>query len=282
MKNPIHINELIKPVSSGFAALSLKHLYSNLAARYIALQKEIKYEVIREKDTYYIHFSIPSESNEKYPGSPIIYDVILEFYPKNNDDKLSDSIKDYGVKAFSNDPNFMYTFTYAFNERNGLIDEKRLYSKKALKEKPKSRNPLLLLGVSSYIYFSLTFMERKHLFTKNVIENETRNKTSFSSASIDELLKRIPSQEKKKIENDIRLIKFNKKKSFNRKSYDRRTIKTMEKQGAIPKSILSSDDILKYKRMDKNPLLASTLIKKEEKEKRLKSKLSERKLLRKK
>ena len=128
----------------------------------------INYLLFREKDPkksdtrFVIYIQMPSESTTR-----LFYDVAIEFTAVDDVKLKINNLNGYHVRFFSNDPNFIYTYAYAFNKAGLLIPE--LISKispKALNEAPKKTNPNELAGYVKSIYFAYLFMKQKGLFNK--------------------------------------------------------------------------------------------------------------------
>ena len=113
-----------------------------------------------------IHIKIPSEVIEKF-----YYDVVIQFTSKDPKDIISPNLDGYDAKFFSNDPAFVYTFAYAFNQNNLFIDDLApKMSKQALTDKAKVRNPKNVIGYVKSIYFAYLYMHA-HGFDKKAIYN---------------------------------------------------------------------------------------------------------------
>ena len=119
------------------------------------------------KDRYFIHMRVPSEVVPKF-----YYDVVVEFYPISAANNTDTTLNNYGVKFFSNDPAFVFTYEYVFSNNGLFIDElKPCASKTALKEKPKERNPYEIPGYVKSLYFCFLHMKGKSLFNKTHWKN---------------------------------------------------------------------------------------------------------------
>ena len=108
---------------------------------------------------YIVHFKIPSENIDRF-----YYDVVIRFFHKNEEGakKFSGSLTDYSVQFFSNDPSFVYTFTYAFKKNNlFFLDMENRMSKLALTRVGKEKNPTSQVGYVKTLYFA--YLEMKHL-----------------------------------------------------------------------------------------------------------------------
>ena len=82
---------------------------------------------------------------------------------------MSNSLSEYDVRFFSNDPAFVFTYEHVFHKLNMFIDElKPKASKLALKHDPKETNPYGIPGYVKSIYFAFLFMKKSNLFSKNL------------------------------------------------------------------------------------------------------------------
>ena len=133
----------------------------------ILLRENGKFEyalyIDKSKDRYFIHIKIPSELVEKF-----YYDIVVEFYPLDIAAKTAIDLRNYGVKFFSNDPSFVFTYAYVFNKYDLFIKElsPRMVNK-ALKDKPDTRNPWQIPGYVKSLYFCYLYMKGKGLFDKS-------------------------------------------------------------------------------------------------------------------
>lgn len=191
----VKLTEITKPFGSGAAAISVKSLIEKLKIDYRELESDMDVEVMKIKSNYFMFFNLPSKANSKYPDDRIYYDIVFEFIPPNSAwEKESRSLFDWDIKVFSNMPNFMFTFTYAFNKRHALIDlPKKYYSLKALKVPPKMKNPYLFLGIDEGLWLCVQYMEKHNLLDRSIIDN------LLFSSTLDwkTLLEELDSQEDK-------------------------------------------------------------------------------------
>lgn len=130
----------------------------------------IGYLLFKEKDPkkdntrFVIYLQMPSEKIPK-----LFYDVVIEFTAVDDVKRRINNLNGYNVRFFSNDPNFIFTYAYAFNKQKLIIPE--LVSKigsKALNEAPKKTNPNELAGYVKSFYFAYLFMRNKGLFNKQM------------------------------------------------------------------------------------------------------------------
>jgi hypothetical protein len=189
----IGVENFIQPFKAGSAMIQLKAQHAQYAAEYVRLiEPTMEVRCWMEKDEYYVHALIPSESNESH-DQKLFYDVIFRFKARNKADETNNHIADYMCEAFSNNPAFLFSFTYVFNKNKCLLSNasKKLYSDTALREPAKIRNPYNLLGISKDLWFAEHYMKRHHLFRKEVFENLAQ-KTTLTA-----VLVKVKSQEAK-------------------------------------------------------------------------------------
>lgn len=123
---------------------------------------KINYVLYKNKNIYIVHIKVPSEVVKKF-----YYDVVLQFYPMSSKDTLSTSISNYGVKFFSNDPSFVYTFAHAMiTNKMYIMDLIPKMSKEAISTVAKVRNPKNEIGYVKSIYFAYLIMQNYKLFDK--------------------------------------------------------------------------------------------------------------------
>lgn len=124
----------------------------------------ITYTLYQEKESYYIHFKIPSEVVPKF-----YYDTIVRFYLTKDKADLAKSklLTNYEVQFYSNDPSFVYTFAHAFN-KNGLFikDLEDRMIERCLKEKAVEKNPKDEVGYVKSLYFAYLEIKDKGLLNK--------------------------------------------------------------------------------------------------------------------
>ena len=124
----------------------------------------------KNKDRYFIHMKVPSESISK-----LYYDVVIEFYPIDISNNTEPHVKNYGVKFFSNDPAFVYTYAYVFDKNDMIIKElKPKISKIAFKQAPTTRNPYELPSYVKSIFFCYLYMKDRSLFNKFAWKQNSR------------------------------------------------------------------------------------------------------------
>ena len=151
------------------------------------------------KQTYYIHFLIPSSTKGFFN------DVVFEFTQNPDDTAATRTIKHYNVRFFTNDMNFVYTYAYTFKSHGLLIDglEKKLPFRSVV-QKPGIRNPDNAMGYNKAIYFSYLVMERSDLFSKDTLNRLAKPSGIHTIASnIPDFTKK--QQERSKIEQEAKM-----------------------------------------------------------------------------
>jgi hypothetical protein len=123
---------------------------------------QIDYKAYKVDKKYILYIKIPSEVVPKF-----YYDVLIEF-SEPKDQPIGDSLKNYSVRFFSNDPSFVFTFAYAFKKNRLFLDTfEGKMSKKALKTPAKEKNPYNQVGYVKSLYFAYLVMTRRGLFSKS-------------------------------------------------------------------------------------------------------------------
>lgn len=227
MKKILFIDDVMRP---GFgSAISTKPLVDSYIQRYNnKLQNDIKGYCVRNKEDFVFHILIPSEKNEEY-DKKIYYDVILQFYPVDKNNKTDLTIRNYGLKVFCNSPSWMFGFTYIFAKTDNIPSfvPKKYYSKAALIEPPKQKNPYKLFGIDRVVFSALYYLEINLGFRKNRIELITNNSVNLNS-----LLTKIMSQEEKKEQVDLENKKLTIKKSKGKSKSKKTDLKSETKRKA--------------------------------------------------
>lgn len=250
MKKIIFIDDVMRPSFGG--AISTKPIIESYIDRYNRkLQKEIKGYCIKSKEDYIFHILVPSEKNEEYDKN-IFYDVILQFYPVDKLNNTDLTIKNYGIKVFCNAPSWMFGFTYIFAKTDNIPDfvPKKYYSKAALTEPPKEKNPYKLYGIERVVFSALYYLEINTSFRKNRIELIT-----VENIDVKKLLNKIMSQEEK-----LEQVEFANKKLSIKKGTSRKKPKAPNNISSINKKESIADKI--YKTLKDMSLLKSDLNKK--------------------
>lgn len=154
---------------------NLKNRFANIYEKY----GDFEISIYKEGEDIYYYLKVPSETVENF-----YFDVVIEATPLSPSSKTDYTINNYYLKLFSNSPNFVFTYTYVYEQTNSLIDFlKDKIDEKALTEPPKVRNPIQSYGFEKSVYFALLFINLKKLDKKSNLKYETLNK--------DELYKKI-------------------------------------------------------------------------------------------
>ena len=129
---------------------------------------KINYQLFYDNnDKYYIHIKIPSEVVNKF-----YYDVVIMFYSDKAEAFSSNTLKDYNIKVFSNDPSFCFTYLYVFNKNDMFFEDlKEKISKSFLKNAPTERNPQEIIGYVKSLFFAYLYMKDHNLFSKFFYKN---------------------------------------------------------------------------------------------------------------
>ena len=138
---------------------------------------KVKYTLYTDKENYYIHFKIPSEVVDKF-----YYETIIEVYTTDPIKAKSESLKDYFVRFYSNDPAFVYTFAHAFIKNDLFItDMTPKMSKDAVKNVAREKNPKNLVGYVKSLFFAYLLIGDYGLFSKTLYNHtaEKYNKTKL-------------------------------------------------------------------------------------------------------
>ena len=276
MNNILHLDDIIHPNIG--SAISMRPLIDSYIARYNQFAaKDIKLYSIKSGDNYVVHIMVPSEKNDEFE-KPVFYDVVVEFYPTNKEIKEEMTVKNYGVKVFSNSISWMFDFTYVFNKTNNIPEfiPKSYCSKTALKQPTKKTNPYGIYGIERVVFIALYHLEMVTGYRKNRIDallmpNMNTNslvkmlmsqEQKFEQLNLEEKKLRLKKQKNKKIKQtgEINII--------NRKEKDaEKTIKILDKR-------FESDSIKgELKRNMKNESLKSSMIAKVGSKSNLKSSL---------
>lgn len=155
------------PMGKQNAVFSQRSMYKTLYSEKwdkILLREagKIDYKLFTYKDKYYIYLKIPSEVIKNF-----YYDVVVEFYTTQPPMKNARSLKDYYVRFYSNDPNFVFTFAHAFIKNDMFIKElEPKMSKKAVRKRAVEKNPKEIVGYVKSLYFAYLFIKSKGLLNK--------------------------------------------------------------------------------------------------------------------
>ena len=276
MNNILHLDDIIHPNIG--SAISMRPLIDSYIARYNQFAaKDIKLYSIKSGDNYVVHIMVPSEKNDEFE-KPVFYDVVIEFYPTNKEIKEEMTVKNYGVKVFSNSISWMFDFTYVFNKTNNIPEfiPKSYCSKTALKQPSKKTNPYGIYGIERVVFIALYHLEMVTGYRKNRIDsllmpNMNTNglvkmlmsqEQKFEQLNLEEKKLRLKKQKNKKIKQSSEINIINKKEKDAEK-----TIKILDKR-------FESDSMKgELKRNMKNESLKSSMIAKVGSKSNLKSSL---------
>ena len=188
------------------------------------------------------------------------------------------TVKNYGVKVFSNSISWMFDFTYVFNKTNNIPEfiPKSYCSKTALKQPAKKTNPYGIYGIERVVFIALYHLEMVTGYRKNRIDsllmpNMNTNglvkmlmsqEQKFEQLNLEEKKLRLKKQKNKKIKQSSEINIINKKEKDAEK-----TIKILDKR-------FESDSMKgELKRNMKNESLKSSMIAKVGSKSNLKSSL---------
>jgi len=225
MSYTLHIDDLIHPNVG--SAISMRPLIDSYIARYNQFAaKDIKIYSIKSKENYIVHVMVPSEKNDKFE-KPVFYDVVLEFYPTSKEISEEMTIKNYGVKVFSNSISWMFDFTYVFNKSNNIPNfiPKSYCSKTALKQPSKKTNPYGIYGIERVVFIALYHLEMITGYRKNRLDVINMDKMKeadivnmlmsqdqkFEQLNLEEKKLRLKNQKNKKIKQSSEINIINRK-----------------------------------------------------------------------
>jgi hypothetical protein len=142
------------PLGKGTSFGNLKIMRDALETKYRALiskyDSKFKLRVIKVKKDLFFQIIVPSES-----VTDLTYDVVIKFI----DGADLSNLAGCKIQLFSNNPHFNYTYAYAFNKDNLLIDDlKRKIDKQALTEIPKIKNTELVTGFDKTLFFAYFYI----------------------------------------------------------------------------------------------------------------------------
>lgn len=159
------------PNGTGDKSLNIRVIKDSYAHKYInMLEKhgDPKYAIAKTEDGFYIYIKMPSESIEK-----LFYDIVIQVYknPDGSTDKDS-TIKNYGVRFFSNAASFVYTYAYTYND-NGLFItdlENKFEDKTPLNTAPSTTNRSGIIGFDKFLFMASKFVEQELTSVKKLEE----------------------------------------------------------------------------------------------------------------
>lgn len=150
-------------IGSQYLAQAYKEKYNKVMLR---VNGKIEHKFYTDTKSYFILLKVPSEVVPKFT-----YDVVFKFSPAQSTDTHSNSLKNYKVQFFSNDPAFIYTFAYVYNSHGILVDE--LLDKipdEVIKTKPKERNPFGVINFAKILYFGFLYIRQHGFLEKHYYE----------------------------------------------------------------------------------------------------------------
>lgn len=152
------------------------------------------------ENRYYAHLMIPSEKTDK-----LYYDVVVELTLVNPEQLVAD-MGNYNVRFFANDPAFVFTWAYSFNQKNLIIDWlKPKLNRRCLSDKPVVRNPMMQTGYVKSIYFAYYYMKLNHLFSTSAWEKALPlNKANFLKTIMHSDNKQIDGQRLREIQKQLK------------------------------------------------------------------------------
>jgi hypothetical protein len=159
------------PMGKGSMAIPNRQLIrSDLNRRYdnLVRKKKITYRVYSDKEDYYFHFKIPSESERNND-----YDVVIMFtYDEDKDFSYDHFLNRYYLKFFSNCPSFIFTYAFSFNLYGMFIESlSNKYDDRVLTEDPIVRNPGEIISYEKSIYFACYYLsQNRNLLTKSYLD----------------------------------------------------------------------------------------------------------------
>ena len=199
-------------------------------------------------------------------------------WAKDKEIKEELTVKNYGVKVFSNSISWMFDFTYVFNKTNNIPEfiPKSYCSKTALKQPAKKTNPYGIYGIERVVFIALYHLEMVTGYRKNridsllmpnmntsgIVKMLMSQEQKFEQLNLEEKKLRLKKQKNKKIKQSGEINIINKKEKDAEK-----TIKILDKR-------FESDSMKgELKRNMKNESLKSSMIAKVGSKSNLKSSL---------
>lgn len=177
---------------------------------------------------YYLYVKVPSESIEK-----LTYDTVIEFYTQDDVNTKSQKLDNYYIKFFSNDPNFLFTYAYTFNQHGLIIPElKSKIEKVFFSEKPKVTNPNKTIGYVKSFYFVYLLYESANLAFKHMWVNAKRyNKNELYSMIMDSEKKRQQVNDLKELSKGIKnkTVRVNNKDDLNSLKFKAQSYSNLKK-----------------------------------------------------
>lgn len=184
---------LSNPMGKGSTAIMQKQLILNdykLRLEMLIKTKTIETNIYKDKDSYFIHVILPSESKRDNT-----YDVVLQFIPTEPNQKADRTLNRYGVKFFSNCPSFTFTFAHVFNQEGMMVDLlSDKYDKIVLEKKSEIRNPSQIISYEKSITLTSVYIDQDHqLMSKLFLDSRAK-------LNISELRKKVRNTDQIKLE----------------------------------------------------------------------------------
>lgn len=205
------------PMGKGAYIAGRDFIIADLNNRFHKLvqDKKIELNIYRDRNDYFYHFIIPSESVDK-----MTYDIVLKF-TCNKEYKFDVSIKNYDIQFFSNCPSFTYTHAYAFSVNELLVQELRdKYDVGIFNYVPMTRNPNISVTYEKSIYYACKYL----LDSPELLVKTHANKVSTPYNKM-KLMYVIRSD--KKIDMEYKTLK--KEQSDNKKKEDKEKLNKLKK-----------------------------------------------------
>ena len=164
------MNEYIRnPAGKANAVYSARYMYQDMYSNKYAkvMMREagtMQYRLFKGKnEQWIIHLKVPSEAISNF-----YYDVVLEFTPNGNLDTIGNDLFNYRMRAFSNDPRFVFVFAHSFIKNKMFFEDLvKKMSPQAVRMKPTLTNPKEEIGYVKSIYFAYLYMKDHSLNNKN-------------------------------------------------------------------------------------------------------------------
>lgn len=151
---------------------------------------------VLNKEQYYIHLEIPSES-----GRGNSYDVVFFFSPT---EKEENNIIQFEIKMFCNAPSFAYTFANVYDKYDIIIPFlKEKFPKEIFKKSPDIRNRFHIIMYEKYLFFGAYYLlKHSEIFQKSflLMRSKTFSKTTLSAniRTLDVITQQYQKLEKKR------------------------------------------------------------------------------------
>lgn len=157
------------PNGTGDKSLNIRVIKDSYTAKYINMinkHGDPKYAVAKTGDGFYIYIKMPSESIEK-----LFYDIVIQVYKNPDGSTDNDStIKNYGVRFFSNAASFVYTYAFTYNDNGLFINdlEDKFEDKTPLNTAPSTTNRSGIIGFDKFLFMASKFVEDELMSVKEL------------------------------------------------------------------------------------------------------------------